>query len=910
TSITQSKNSDSTTYIGSTKVANEFDLSTASEQDITNVVEIEDSVLEEQFDEIAYNKSTSIDTNDNSYNKPIPNPSSFEHTVVDTPEINTDTNDIEDNTPIEITESEPWEDSIYEYQDETISVDFGDKNNENENKVALHIQPDTSQDDEIFSQISDWIDGITNPDLKQIEFALVSSYDSRYESEPEINLPFSDFESSFWNQIKHLFTRISNSNSQNILLASENGQDIIINQNVLKNINVKYQILPNKGIKEEIVIIDNRDAQDAFIFTLKLQNGISYHKNTNHVIDQPDDTYYFTDSNDNYLAHFLPLIATDQIGSRTENISMQITPLSYSTNEHLIKLYVDPEWLYSPDRVFPIFIDPSIIQDSHPGAPPTYTGCTWTNGNSNNLWNNSGNWAGCSGNIPGIGVGINQNAIFDGATSSANATIDASVNLTSISIESDYNGTISAGNQTINISGDWNNESGAFDASTSTIVFEPTTDVTVTLGSDNFYNLILNGTNATWQLNDPLTVSNDLTINNNNTLDLNGENLLLSASSTLINNGTLKLLGNETLANVTNDIDSGTIEYNGSGTYSQLIIGNIYHNLLFSGTGNWTLNNTLTVNGILTINSGSNLAQGTYDITTKNNTTLADNTFTHGTGKFKLEGDLGFNAGNNTIGDVIIGASPDTTTLESDLSVVSLVINSNDILITDGYELDISNTATINSLGEIDATSGTDGDSTIYLGLDWENSGTFTPGNSTLVLNGTNQSISGVSTFNNLTKIESNNNSINEYLTIEADTTQVVKGTLTLNGRDTDDMIYFQTDTPGSQAEISMFGASSSVSADFLNIQDQIISIAGGSSVTIPISPSNSEDQGNNNGWFGFAPLTVDKNSNVTATVPSSFTFTINPVGSGSVNGATITTSTTTGTATSFGIFSSSDDRV
>jgi hypothetical protein len=58
------------------------------------------------------------------------------------------------------------------------------------------------------------------------------------------------------------------------------------------------------------------------------------------------------------------------------------------------------------------------------------------------------------------------------------------------------------------------------------------------------------------------------------------------------------------------------------------------------------------------------------------------------------------------------------------------------------------------------------------------------------------------------------------------------------------------------------------------------------------------------------ALVAISEEVNVTASVPSSLTFVINPVSSGTVNNAVITTSTVTGDQANFGIYSSADNRI
>ena len=98
-------------------------------------------------------------------------------------------------------------------------------------------------------------------------------------------------------------------------------------------------------------------------------------------------------------------------------------------------------------------------------------------------------------------------------------------------------------------------------------------------------------------------IQKTLTIyNSGSTLDINGLNM---TAATLVNNGTLQLEGDETVTITTKDTDTGTITYDGSGSYSDLEYGDDYYNLTFNGTGTYALDANLNVDGALTITDGT-----------------------------------------------------------------------------------------------------------------------------------------------------------------------------------------------------------------------------------------------------------------------------------------------------------------
>jgi len=93
-------------------------------------------------------------------------------------------------------------------------------------------------------------------------------------------------------------------------------------------------------------------------------------------------------------------------------------------------------------------------------------------------------------------------------------------------------------------------------------------------------------------------------------LDISGSDFTLNGF--FINEGTFRLHGDEVLTGFTNDMDSGKVDYYGTGSYPGLLAGDAYYDLEISGGGTYTLDEALDVNGDLRISSG------TLDVSTDN----------------------------------------------------------------------------------------------------------------------------------------------------------------------------------------------------------------------------------------------------------------------------------------------------
>ena len=139
----------------------------------------------------------------------------------------------------------------------------------------------------------------------------------------------------------------------------------------------------------------------------------------------------------------------------------------------------------------------------------------------------------------------------------------------------------------------------------------------------SFENLTITNTSGvvSFSIKD-VDIDKTLTINSGATLDIEGNNF---DATTLVNNGTFKLQGGETLAITNKDTDSGTITYDGSGSYTDLEYGDDYYNLTFNSTGTFALDANLNVDGALTITDGTlDVSSDNRSINVAGNWTNAD----------------------------------------------------------------------------------------------------------------------------------------------------------------------------------------------------------------------------------------------------------------------------------------------
>src|SRR5437660_4792808 len=116
--------------------------------------------------------------------------------------------------------------------------------------------------------------------------------------------------------------------------------------------------------------------------------------------------------------------------------------------------------------------------------------------------------------------------------------------------------------------------------------------------------------------------------------------------------------------------------------------------------------------------------------------------------------------------------------------------------------------------------------------------GTFTHNSGTVVLNGTDQTLSGATTFNNLTKTVASAATLT--FPSGASNTQTVVGTLTLQGAG--QLLSLRSDVPGTQWQLDPQGTRT---ISYLDVQDSY-NING---TRINAVGTNSVNSLNNTGW-------------------------------------------------------------
>ncbi len=333
-----------------------------------------------------------------------------------------------------------------------------------------------------------------------------------------------------------------------------------------------------------------------------------------------------------------------------------------------------------------------------------------------------------------------------------------------------------------------------------------------------------------------ITLVRSLTVNGN--LSLSGGTLQLNGGNTITVKGSWQN-GGGTLSASTGSV---LLSSSTSTAYTLKEAGTFYH-LSLSGAGTWTLAANTDVNGRLTL-SGGTLSQSSFNISVAGNMAIANGaTFTRGAQANKLILDGTVNLADNSaskqnLGYVQIGPTA-VTHLRTDTAVYRLDVGTGATLNSHGYDF-TAGTGSLIIFGTLNATDDAEGDTSIItLAGHWtrKSSGTFTHGNGTVVLNGSNQTLSGSTTFYNLTKTITSS----ATLTFAATTTQTVSNTLTLLGA-AGNPLSLRSSLTGVRSVLTLTSALQDLR--YLDVRDS--NASGGTTLTCS---QGCVDSGNNLGW-------------------------------------------------------------
>jgi hypothetical protein len=373
------------------------------------------------------------------------------------------------------------------------------------------------------------------------------------------------------------------------------------------------------------------------------------------------------------------------------------------------------------------------------------TGGTLTTGGIHGTWSSV---VAHSINVNGQTVNINGDlTLSDGA---AGHSIDLSIGTGTIVITDNL---IQSGGAAINFSGagtmqlggDYNYTSGSFTPGTGTVIYNGADNQL--LGNVAYNNVVINKAGGIALMDNPLAIAGDLSVNagqldNNNVVTIGG-NVSIASGVIFHNYNELHVHGNWSNAGTYVPTVSH-IYFDGTG--AQSIASSSFNNLHFNKTsGTATLTGNITVTGDLTGTAGTlDMQQYTCNRNVPGGAATLSGTAT-----------IIIGANNAPMNFASYSLSATSTVIFNGTGVQTLVLpgfSFGNLIFRNSGPKSLSYPITVN--GDLTIESGSSfngGANNITLNGNWINQGTYVPSASTLTLNGVAKTITGVTTFNNVT---------------------------------------------------------------------------------------------------------------------------------------------------------------
>ncbi|MCK9361008.1 chitobiase/beta-hexosaminidase C-terminal domain-containing protein [Patescibacteria group bacterium] len=476
-------------------------------------------------------------------------------------------------------------------------------------------------------------------------------------------------------------------------------------------------------------------------------------------------------------------------------------------------------------------------------------------------------------------LGSSNGGIIFGSTVTNGGTFDVGSGSSTAIGEFTNNGTLNGGTGTLHVLGDFILNFGTVNPGTGTVDFTGPATQTIDPGFGNgsitLYDFTVTKSAATATLTTTLIITHDAT---------------LSGDGSFFNNGgTIQVAGNWTDSNSVLT-GSGLVEFNGTTAQSvsaepgfgSVLISNTTATTTFNGdtaiSGDLDVSGLLdptlvTIGGDLNINAGGSYTGTDMTITVTGNLLCAP------TGVLILDGTSSLSIGGRA--DINAGCTV-TETTGSAISITGVTALGGTLTLGGGSSTFIGN---INSTGTIDGT----GAGRLYVGGDWTNGGTYTPGNTAVTFNGTTQAINGSATFYDLTK----ETSVTDSLVFEAGATTTILHTLVLRGV-TSNLLSLDSSVSGTEWYIDPQGTRT---IDYVNVQD-----SNNMNATAIVVGSNNIDSGNNTNWtFDATPPSTPTASPSAGTYTGTQSVTLSSSGATSIR---YTTNGSTPTCTSGTVYS------
>lgn len=305
-----------------------------------------------------------------------------------------------------------------------------------------------------------------------------------------------------------------------------------------------------------------------------------------------------------------------------------------------------------------------------------------------------------------------------------------------------------SGATTLNIEGDYTYGSGTFTPSTSTVNYNG--DDLQVIGSVSYYNLVVDKSAGSAEINSDVIVSNDFTISSSSIVKLNSEttvngNLDIQVGTTLEvpTTDTINIGGNWNTSG-TFTAGAGSVNFNGSG--AQTVNSTLFNHLIVNKSAD-----TLTLLADLTLNGNISVLQGSIDV----NTYLVNRSTSGGTATLTAGTYVKFGGSTLQINNFASLTADTTSTIEFYSSAARAIppIAYGNLIISNGGANAKTMVGATTVLGDLIINTNSTlvaPSTTLTLYGNFIMNGSFDANGGSLLFNGTNKTVDGNITYNNI----------------------------------------------------------------------------------------------------------------------------------------------------------------
>lgn len=263
------------------------------------------------------------------------------------------------------------------YSDNNFSI-TKESNNSQYKMSSYENQVQKDTEDKKWSQIDTTLKQHDDENIKPVSTEIDVAFDKTIKSNDEI-MTVND---SSDNKVSFSFKGIIKDKeimSPNTVNAQLNKNSITY-KNIFLNIDLRNIVL-NQEVKEDVILDQNFERFDSFVYQI--------HTDLKAILNKDGEIQFFNPQNEVVYTMAAPLMSDSKIDDKS-GISAVSEKIEYTLSKkddgYELQLIPDLEWINDKDRVYPIYLDPSISKDT---STDTFVSSAEPSKNFNKFWSSA-----------------------------------------------------------------------------------------------------------------------------------------------------------------------------------------------------------------------------------------------------------------------------------------------------------------------------------------------------------------------------------------------------------------------------------------------------------------------------------------------------------------------------------------